>query len=356
VPDPRFYEPLGPVTLGELALAAGAELAGADQSRSDLPMSEVAPLARAGGESVSFFADRRYRAALRETAAGACFMPAEHLELAPDGCARLVTREPHAAFARAAGRLHRARRHLAEGRPIHAEAEIDEGVTLSPGVVVGPGARIGAGTVVGGNAVIGPGVVIGRDCRIGANATVLFALIADRVRILSGAVIGEAGFGVTTGKEGVIDVPQLGRVVIEEEVTVGANTTVDRGAWDDTVIGAHTKIDNLVQIAHNVRLGRNCMLAAHTGISGSVVVGDGAVFGGRAGIADHLEIGAGARIAAAAGVMKDVPAGEMWVGSPARPIRRFMRETAWLARAAKGEGREGGRKGEGGRDGADGSD
>lgn len=358
MPDPRFYEPLGPVALGELAATAGAELAGSDVAWSGRLVAEVAPLARAGAESVSFFADRRYRAALRETVAGACFMPVEHLDLAPEGCARLVTREPHAAFARAAGRLHRARRHLAEGRPIHAEAEIDEGVTLSPGVVVGPGARIGAGTVVGGNAVIGPGVVIGRDCRIGANATVLFALIAERVRILSGAVIGEAGFGVTTGQEGVIDVPQLGRVVIEEEVTVGANTTVDRGAWDDTVIGAHTKIDNLVQIAHNVRLGRNCMLAAHTGISGSVVVGDGAVFGGRAGIADHLEIGAGARIAAAAGVMKDVPPGEMWVGSPARPIRRFMRETAWLARAAKGRdgSRDGGREGEGRRDGDDGGE
>jgi len=346
VPDPRFYEQLGPVPLAELAAAAGAELADADAGgRSIL---EVAPLARAGAESVSFFADRRYRGALAATAAGACFMPPEHAELAPAGCARLFTREPHAAFARAALRLHRARRHLAEGRPIHADAEIDQGVTLSPGVVIGPGARIGAGTVVGGNAVIGPGVEIGRDGRIGANATVLFAVIAERVRILSGAVIGEAGFGVTTGQEGVIDVPQLGRVLIEEEVTVGANTTIDRGAWDDTVIGAHTKIDNLVQIAHNVRLGRNCMLAAHTGISGSVVVGDGAVFGGRAGIADHLTVGAGARIAAAAGVMKDVPPGEMWVGSPARPIRRFMRETAWLARAA--QKRDDPREAEGGRE------
>jgi UDP-3-O-[3-hydroxymyristoyl] glucosamine N-acyltransferase len=293
---------------------------------------QVAPLAKADGESVSFFADRRYRAALAATGAGACFIPPEHAELAPAGCARLLTREPHAAYARAAKRLHRALVHRAEDAAIHETAEVDPAATLAPGVVVGPGARIGAGTVVKANAVIGPGVSIGRDCRIGANANVLFAMIGDRVRILSGAVIGEAGFGVTTGSEGVIDVPQLGRVVIDDEVTVGANTTVDRGAWDDTTIGAHTKIDNLVQIAHNVRLGRNCMLAAHTGISGSVVVGDGAVFGGRAGIADHLEIGAGARIAAAAGVMKDVPPGEMWVGSPARPIRRFMRETAWLAR------------------------
>ena len=350
MPDPRFYEALGPVSLAELAGACGAELA--DGEGGERRIIQVAPLAHADGSSVSFFADRRYRAALTATGAGACFIPPEHVALAPEGCAKLVTREPHAAFARAAKRLHRAIRHFADSAAVHETATVHPEATLAPGVIVGPGASIGAGTVVRANAVIGPGVAIGRDCRVGANATILFAAIGDRVRILSGAVIGEAGFGVTTGKEGVIDVPQLGRVLIEDEVTVGANTTVDRGAWDDTVIGAHTKIDNLVQIAHNVRLGRNCMLAAHTGISGSVIVGDGAVFGGRAGIADHLEIGAGARIAAAAGVMKDVPPGEMWVGSPARPIRRFMRETAWLARAA--QKRDDVRQpGEGGDDGGD---
>jgi UDP-3-O-[3-hydroxymyristoyl] glucosamine N-acyltransferase len=335
VPDPRFYEALGPVTLAELAAACGAELADADEEVRRRPIMQVAPLAQADAASVSFFADRRYRSALSGTGAGACFTPPEHADLAPPGCARLITAEPHAAFARAAKQLHRARRHLAEAAAIHESASVHPGAALAPGVIVGPGASIGAGTVVKANAVIGPGVQIGRDCRIGANATVLFALIGDRVRILSGAVVGEAGFGVTTGREGVVDVPQLGRVIIEDHVTIGANTTVDRGAWNDTVIGAHTKIDNLVQVGHNVRLGRNCMLAAHTGISGSVTVGDGAVFGGRAGIADHLNIGAGARIAAAAGVMKDVPAGEMWVGAPARPIRRFMRETAWLARMAQ---------------------
>ncbi len=200
--------------------------------------------------------------------------------------------------------------------------------------MVGAGARIGAGTSIGPNSVIGPGVAIGRNCRLGANVAISHALIGDRVQILSGAVIGEAGFGVGASKSGVIDMPQLGRAIIQDGVTVGACSCIDRGAWEDTVVGENTKIDNLVQIAHNVRLGRNCVLAAHTGISGSVTVGDGAQFGGRAGIADHLDIGAGARIAAAAGVMKDVPAGETWAGAPARQLRRFMRETAWLARKA----------------------
>ena len=176
---------------------------------------------------------------------------------------------------------------------------------------------------------------IGRDCRLGANVTVGFALIGDRVRILSGAVVGEEGFGVAGGRGGAVDVPQLGRVILQDQVTVGANACIDRGAWEDTVVGENTKIDNLVQVAHNVRLGRNCVLAAHTGISGSCNVGDNVMFGGRAGIADHLDIGSGAKIAAAAGVMKDVPAGQIYCGSPARPLRRFMRETAWLARMAK---------------------
>ncbi len=208
---------------------------------------------------------------------------------------------------------------------------------LGPGVVVGPGAAIGAGTEVGAHAVIGPGVQIGRHGRIGPHAVIGCALIGDRVRILAGAVVGEAGFGVAGSKEGAMDMPQLGRVILQDGVTIGANACIDRGAYDDTVIGENTKIDNLVQVAHNVRIGRNCVLAAHTGISGSVTVGDGVMFGGRAGIADHVDIGAGAKIAAASGVMKNVPAGEVWGGSPARSLRKWMRETAWLAAQARRE-------------------
>jgi UDP-3-O-[3-hydroxymyristoyl] glucosamine N-acyltransferase len=182
--------------------------------------------------------------------------------------------------------------------------------------------------------VIGPGVQIGRQARIGANATISFALIGDRVKIYAGAAIGEAGFGAAGGSAGIVDLPQLGRVIIQDDVTVGANSCIDRGAYDDTVIGENTKIDNLVQIAHGVRLGRSCLVASQVGISGSTVVGDGVRFGGQAGIADHLRIGDGATLLARAGLMNDVPAGEAWAGTPATTRRQWLRQSIWLARAA----------------------
>ncbi len=333
LPDQRFFEAVGPATLQELAALSGAELA--DPSNADRRVARVAPLFRADAESIAFITDKRYLSDLQGTLAGACFAHPSYVQAAPQACALLLSYEPQAAYAKAAARLHRAHRLSADDPATHPSAQIEDGVLIGRGVVIGAGVRIGAGAEIGANTVIGPGVCIGRDCRIGANVTIGFALIGDRVRILSGAVIGEAGFGVTSSKLGAVDIPQLGRVILQDDVTVGACTCIDRGAWDDTVVGERTKIDNLVQIAHNVKLGRNCMLAAHTGISGSVNVGDGVMFGGRAGIADHLDIGSGAKIAAAAGVMKDVPPNQIWCGSPARPLRRFMRETAWLARNAQ---------------------
>ena len=334
MPDPRFYEDLGPIPASELAGIAEARIP--DGEDADRPINLVAPLAKAGEGALSFFADRRYLSELGATGASACFIGAEFAERLPAGCLPLVTSEPQTAYARAAMRLHRSRRLGPGDAPVHPTATLEEGVVLHHGVVIGAGARIGRGTEVGPNTVIGPGVAIGRDCVIGSNAAIGFALIGDRVRILSGAVIGEAGFGIAAGRSGAIDIPQLGRVVIQDNVTIGACTCVDRGAWEDTVVGENSKIDNLVQIAHNVQLGRNCILAGHVGLSGSVVVGDGAMFGGRAGIADHVTIGAGAQITAASGVMHDVPAGERWAGIPAKPVRRFMRESAWLAKMAAG--------------------
>ena len=330
MPDPRFYEDLGPIPAGELARIAQAEAPLGEAA--GLSIQAAAPLERANARTVSYFADRRYLDHLGSTQAGACFVAPEHAYRLPGGCTALITPEPQAAYARAAAALHRVRRHPAADPAIHPDARLEDHVALHQGVVVGPGAQIGRGTSIGPNSVIGPGVAIGRDCAVGANVVIGFALIGDHVRVLAGAVIGEAGFGVAAGRDGIMDAPQLGRAIIQDHVSVGAGACIDRGAWDDTIVGENTKIDNLVQIAHNVRIGRNCVFAAQVGLAGSVTVGDGAMFGGQAAVADHVSIGPGARIAAAAGVMHDVPAGERWAGTPAKPSRRFMRETVWLAK------------------------
>jgi len=258
MPDPRFFQDLGPVTLAELAQITGARLA--SEADGAVQVSRVAVLARAGKDAITFVADKRYVAALAEAGAGACFVPEALAAQVPAGCAALIVRNPQAAYAMSAERLHRPRLHAGPD-PISPDAVFEEDVHLAPGVVVGQGARIGRGTVIGANTVIGPGVAIGRDCVIGSNVSIGFALIGDRVRILANAVIGEHGFGATAGPKGIIDIPQLGRVILQDGVTIGANSTVDRGAYEDTSLGENTKIDNLVQIAHNVRVGRNCVMA-----------------------------------------------------------------------------------------------
>ncbi|MGZ8407426.1 MAG: UDP-3-O-(3-hydroxymyristoyl)glucosamine N-acyltransferase, partial [Caulobacteraceae bacterium] len=219
---------------------------------------------------------------------------------------------------------------------IDPTASIGKDVRLGAGCVIGSDAEVGGGCDIGPNAVIGPGVKLGEGCSIGPGASIGFALIGDRVRIAANAVVGEAGFGVAGSSTGAIDIPQLGRVMIGDDVSIGAGSCIDRGAWEDTVIGQGSKIDNLVQVAHNCRLGRFVILAGHVGLSGSVTVGDGVQMGGSVGIADHLTIGSGVRIAARAGVMHNIPDGEIWAGAPAKPIRKFMRESAWLAKMAAG--------------------
>lgn len=331
--DPRFYEALGPVTVR--ALAPSSDIGG-DAER---PISGAGPADRAGPGDLCYYEGRK--GAALETAPGACIIPPALAHLAPKAGALILNDRPRALFARLVPALLRPRRFSAGASAIDPTAQLEDGVRLGHGVVIGAGARIGGGSEIGPNSVIGPGVTIGRRTIIASRVSISFALIGDDVRILSGAVIGEQGFGIAGDASGKIDVPHLGRVVIQDRVTIGANSCVDRGVFDDTVIGEDTKIDNLCHIAHNCQIGRGVVMAAFAGISGSTVIGDGATLAGRVGVGDHRTIGEGATLAGAAAVMQDVPPGEVWMGYPAKPMRKFLREVAWLNRKSAGARDEG---------------
>jgi UDP-3-O-[3-hydroxymyristoyl] glucosamine N-acyltransferase len=327
--DSRFYDYLAPLTSGELA-----DLIKAPRPVEARRFTGVASLEAAGPDDIAYCADRSHVAALAESRAGAVILAPNLAARAPARAETLISGPPAHGFALAANRLIKARTSAGQARGVHAEAIVEPGAMVSPDASIGPGAEIGTGARIAPGVVVGPGVAVGRGCVIGPNVSIHFALIGDRVTISAGAVIGETGFGVAAGPAGLTDLPHLGRVVIQDGVTIGANSCVDRGFLGDTVIGEGTRIDNLVQIAHNVRIGRFCVLAAQTGISGSVTIGDGCQLGGRVGVADHLTIGAGARLAAASGVAGHVPSGETWAGYPARPRWQWLRETVWLTRAA----------------------
>jgi UDP-3-O-[3-hydroxymyristoyl] glucosamine N-acyltransferase len=321
--DPRFYEALGPATVR--ALAPTAEIGGDAETE----VSGVAPSERAGPADLCYYEAKRGKPLT--SAPAACIVQPAMAHLVPNAKALILADNPRAAFARLVPSLARPRA-LDFSHTVDPSARIEDGARIGPGVVVGAGAQIGAGAEIGPNSIVGPGVAIGRRTRIGANVSISFALIGDEVSILSGVVIGEQGFGIAPDAAGPIDVPHLGRVIIQDRVTLGANCTIDRGLFDDTVIAEAAKIDNLCHIAHNCTIGRGAMIAAVAGISGSTEVGDGAILAGRVGIADHRKIGAGATLAGASAVMQDVPAGEIWMGYPAKPMRKFLREVAWLNR------------------------
>jgi UDP-3-O-[3-hydroxymyristoyl] glucosamine N-acyltransferase len=339
--DPRFFANAGPFTLGELARRAGAELgSGAEAGKR---ITDVAPLDTAGPEHISFLDNRKYVGAFAASRAGACLVHPSLAGRAPAGMAVLLAADPYRAYAKVAQAFYPAAAPepwIAPTAVIDPEGSLGEGCRVEPGAVIGARAEIGSRCLIGANAVIGVGVVIGDDCTIGSGATVSHSLIGDRVRIYPGARIGQDGFGFAMGAEGHLRVPQLGRVVIGDDVEIGANTTIDRGAGPDTVIGAGSMIDNLVQIGHNVQIGRGCVIVAQAGISGSTKIDDFAALGGQAGLIGHLKIGAGARIAAQAGVMRDVPAGATVVGAPAVPTKEFFRQMAALGRLARSKEQE----------------
>jgi UDP-3-O-[3-hydroxymyristoyl] glucosamine N-acyltransferase len=335
--DARFFTTDRQMTLAEVADATGAVLApGGGAARR---VTAVSPLSQAGEADVAFVARARLLEAFAKSRAAACFLTPELARGLDPARNLLITDTPQVAHAKLARLLHP--EPLPEAVPgpdtgVSDVARLGDNVTLGHGVVIGPHAEIGARTTIGAGSVIGAGVVIGPDARIGAQVCISHALIGARVTIQPGAKIGQAGFGYHPGPSGLVHIPQLGRVVIGDDVDIGANTSIDRGSGEDTVIGPGTKIDNLVQIGHNCRIGAHCIIVAQVGLSGSVVIGDGTVLAGQAGVADHVTIGAGVRVAAKAGVMRDIPDKVTQGGYPAVDIRQWHRANSMLTRLSRG--------------------
>ena len=341
--DPRFFENRGPFSLAQICETTGIQFpAGADGARL---FADLADLSGASADHVSFFAGGvPLREIFSASQAGLCLIsPNVRRASAPAGMVLLETvsvQQSFAAIARLFYPEHSQPQwpHATESHgAISPDARIAPGVAIGPGAVIASGAEIGEGTRIAPGVVIGPGVAIGRHCEIGANATISHAYVGDRVVILPGAHIGQPGFGFTPNGAGYIKIPQLGRVIIQDDCEIGSATTIDRGALGDTVIGEGSKIDNLVQIAHNCQIGRHCVIAGQAGLAGSVVLEDGVVLAGQVGLGDHTRVGAGARLGARAGTGSRIflPGGIDYGGAPAKPVREWAREIHAVTRLAK---------------------
>jgi len=337
VADPRFYSVAGPFNLKKLASTAVAQLqsiyAGMPKEYSD-----VAALRDATSEHVSFINNRKYINDLENSSAGAIIVPPDLVEKAPKSASLLISKNPYNSYARIAGLFYPdllTQPKCKSNGFISPNSKIEETANLDPGVVVKDGVEIGENTFVGANTIIEQGVSIGANSWIGSNVTLTYCLIGERVTIHTGVRIGQDGFGFAPGSPLHDKVPQLGRVIIHNDVEIGANTCIDRGALLDTEIGEGSKLDNLVQIAHNVKIGKGCIITGQVGIAGSTDVGDYVMAGGQAGISGHLKIGVGAKIAAQSGVIRDVPPGKSVIGFPALHARQFWKNLATLKKISK---------------------
>lgn len=336
--DTRFYKKNGPFTLSDLAEHGQCEIGRGDPK---LFIKDVASLDRAESSHITLCRSAKYIQALENTKASACILPREMAGIAPSHLGILIAKYPHRSFALIAAAFYPEKQSNGEIAPtavIHPTAKLGKNVEIAHMAVIGAHAELGDGVKVGPLTVVGEGVTIGNNSIIGSHVSLSHALVGKHVHIKSGARIGQSGFGFFMDPGdmgGHVPVPQLGRVIIHDFVEIGANTTVDRGSADDTVIGLGTRIDNLVQVAHNVHFGKGCVMVAQTGVAGSTKFGDYVAAGGQAGFADNLTIGTGARLGAQCGIMRDVLAGEVLAGSPAMPLKTHYRQVAVLKRLAE---------------------
>jgi UDP-3-O-[3-hydroxymyristoyl] glucosamine N-acyltransferase len=329
MPDPRFYQKPQTISLQRIADFLGVSCP--DEQKK---ISGVNSLEEATEEDIAVCFDKKSLASLQTTHAGVCLVTQEFLSYVPKGTTALCVKNPRLSFAKVGHFLYPNTKNInvREGK---GESQIHSSALISSTAFIGKGVEIEENTVIGANAHIGDGVKIGKNCHIHDNVTLMKTIIGNHVAIHSGARIGSEGFGfVNEGRE-VVDIPHLGRVLIKDNVRIGANTTIDRGVLGDTLIEEYCRIDNLVQIAHNVHLGKGCIIVAQVGISGSTQVGSFSIVAGQAGVTGHLKIGERVTIAAQSGVMRDIQDGETVGGSPAVPIREWHRQVIYLSKVIK---------------------
>ncbi len=334
--DTAFFTRNEAKTLGELAGYAGATLLREEDA--DYLIQDVAPLDRAGAHQLCFLDNTKYLDLFARSEAPACIVKQKYAERAPESMRLLIADDPYRCYALIAQYFYPyvpLEENISPAAHIDPTATVGAGCSIACGAVLGKNVVVGKDCVIGANTVLHDGVRIGDNTRIGALCSISHSIIGDNVILHRGVHIGQDGFGFAMGRGGHVKVPQLGRVMIGDQVEIGSGTCIDRGTGPDTVIGKGTKIDNLVQIGHNVHIGEHAVIVSQAGIAGSSKLGDYSVLGGQVGVAGHLRIGAGAKLAAQSGVTSDIPAGVTYGGTPAVPVKDWHRQTLTLAKLIK---------------------
>lgn len=337
MPNLEFFEKDGPFTVEEIARNINAKIIG-DQN---FLIQDVATLNLAKPSDIAFLSNAKYLSGYTNTKAGACLISEENIKFAPKNINLLICADPYAAYAKTVQKFYPQKdqdEYISNKANIHNSAKIGRNCRIEAGVYIGKNVVIGDNVALGSNTCVDNNVKIGSNNKIAENVTIKYSIIGDNCIVHPGARIGQDGFGYAAGKDGIIKVNQLGIVVIGNNVEIGANSCIDRGAISNTIIGNNCKIDNLVQIGHNVEIGENSFIAAQAGVAGSSKLGSGVMLGGQVGISGHLKIGNGVMIAAQGGAIQDIDDNSVVGGTPTVPIKEWHRQSILLKKMIKKRG------------------